>query len=363
MLPEKKLNEWLEQGVINRQVFESIQQYESAKKGRSWAYTGFLILGTAAIALGILSLIAANWEKIPGWVKLTNNFIVYSIVLYYLSIFSRKKNEKRYNLLLLFYYLMIPATIGLISQVFNTSGELFQGLLLWTLPSLYLVFSSRFRTLYYLWLVPFTVAILNMLDYYSEDSIRHIAYLVIPPAFLFASALLARIQSKNEISHAFYFWSNLLFSLNIVLFSLNSWRYSEEISILPYLSIFILLALFSLYLYFPLFGKQVMFALPALFIYLLLESGGIQSAVSRGIIFILFFISMAVLYSALNIQRLFDLFLSIAGIRMLVLYFEAFGGLLQTGFGLIASGILIITLTMGFIKWKDRIYVMLRRNI
>ena len=313
LLLEKKLNEWKQREIISHDIYDAIISYELNKQSRSWIYTGFLILGIVAVTLGILSLVAANWNQIPSWMKLVTNFIIYSIILFFLFRFSKEQKENHYNLLLLFYYLMIPATIGLISQVFNTSGELFQGLFLWTIPSVYIVFSGKFRTLYYLWLLPFTIAIMNMLNYYlqSDYSVIQIGYLALPSGFLLVSALLSTVEFKKEITNSFYFWSNLLFTSGFIMYSVNPpWPQGSDFNLIPYMVIFILLTAISIWIYLPAYGKKTFIILPALFLYLTLVFIPKDSDVLLGVIFILFFITLAIFYSSMNHKRIFDLFLA-----------------------------------------------------
>lgn len=62
------------------------------------------------------------------------------------------------------------------------------------------------------------------------------------------------------------------------------------------------------------------------------------------------------LYLASTKQRvLFQFFIVIIGLRFMVLYFQALGGLATTGFGLIVSGILVIATAAGWNKNKNEI--------
>ncbi|NDD91011.1 hypothetical protein EBZ37_02860 [bacterium] len=70
----------------------------------------------------------------------------------------------------------------------------------------------------------------------------------------------------------------------------------------------------------------------------------------------------AFLMASLNERRLFQQLLFFVGLRFLVLYFQAFGGLARTGFGLIISGTFVIALTVLWNKsrtalsiWAERI--------
>ena len=54
-------------------------------------------------------------------------------------------------------------------------------------------------------------------------------------------------------------------------------------------------------------------------------------------------------------RRLFQWFLFFLGLRFLILYFQAFGGLATTGFGLIISGSLFIGMAVLWNKYRNPI--------
>jgi hypothetical protein len=81
----------------------------------------------------------------------------------------------------------------------------------------------------------------------------------------------------------------------------------------------------------------------------------------RAIHFILIAMLSAIFFARIGKRRIFDALLAAGGVRFLVLYFEAFGGLLMTGIGLILSGIAIIALTVAYLKLKENIYNMIQK--
>lgn len=74
-------------------------------------------------------------------------------------------------------------------------------------------------------------------------------------------------------------------------------------------------------------------------------------------LFILFWLAIASAFR--NHKRIFDLSLAIIGIRFLYFYFDLFGSLTYTGFGLIISGLFIIVLTIGYLKYRSKVRVLL----
>jgi uncharacterized membrane protein len=66
---ERRINAWLEAGIIDQKAAEGIRAYEAAHSRpiALWAVVG---LAALAIGLGLVSVVAANWDAIPGQVRL-----------------------------------------------------------------------------------------------------------------------------------------------------------------------------------------------------------------------------------------------------------------------------------------------------
>ena len=79
---EKSLKEWVTLGFIDSEKASRIQEHESAKPAGHWIVYGLLVLGAVTIAIGVISLIAANWNKIPGTLRLAGNFLSLSALAF-----------------------------------------------------------------------------------------------------------------------------------------------------------------------------------------------------------------------------------------------------------------------------------------
>ena len=62
---EKALKEWVLLGFIGQDQAKLIREHEFAKPEGSWILSGLLILGASIIGIGVISLVAANWNEIP----------------------------------------------------------------------------------------------------------------------------------------------------------------------------------------------------------------------------------------------------------------------------------------------------------
>ena len=61
---------------------------------------------------------------------------------------------------------------------------------------------------------------------------------------------------------------------------------------------------------------------------------------------------LAIFLASVQQRKLFQFLLFVVGVRFLILYFQAFGGLALTGFGLIMSGVLIISMVVYWNKYR-----------
>jgi uncharacterized membrane protein len=84
---------------------------------------GIASVGGLAIAVGIISVIAANWDDIPEKLKLAACGVLLLGSLVGALQTSRLENLWPRDLFLLFHSGMVPATIGLIAQVYQLSGH------------------------------------------------------------------------------------------------------------------------------------------------------------------------------------------------------------------------------------------------
>ena len=93
------------------------------------------MLGVFVTALGIISLIAANWEGIGGGVKLTADFILLAVLAGGIMRAQNRGSAFWREAGIFALFMMTGASIGLITQVFQTNGTLANGALTWALFS------------------------------------------------------------------------------------------------------------------------------------------------------------------------------------------------------------------------------------
>ena len=129
----RKLKAWEAAGLIDSDTAARIRAWEAehARPLGLWAVFGIAAL---AIGLGILSVVAANWDRIPGEVRLGVHFVLMAAVAVYLWLRASQLAERQpwLNEAILFILGMLGMTfMGHVGQVYQTSSPLWQPLALW----------------------------------------------------------------------------------------------------------------------------------------------------------------------------------------------------------------------------------------
>lgn len=153
---KKDISELLEAEVISPAVAEQIQQYyASTKKPNNWLFVVFGILGSILVGLGIILIVAHNWDDLSRNVKSFLSFIPLLIgqaaCVYYLL--KKPRSTAWREGAATFVFFAVGAVIALISQIYNMPGNLSGFLFTWMLLCLPLVYVMRSRVVTALYLI------------------------------------------------------------------------------------------------------------------------------------------------------------------------------------------------------------------
>jgi uncharacterized membrane protein len=130
-MSERKLKAWVEAGLIDSAAADRIRSWEAshAKPLALWAIIGIAAL---AIGLGIISLIAANWDAIDGPVRIAIHFALMIGLAAWLAI-QEQTHDAFHEAGLFVLGALGLAFFGHIGQVYQTSSPLWQPLGMWLL--------------------------------------------------------------------------------------------------------------------------------------------------------------------------------------------------------------------------------------
>jgi uncharacterized membrane protein len=157
---KKDIAELRKAGVINEGTAEGIEAYykkkESAPSNRLLIVFG--ILGAILVGLGIVLIIAHNWDELPVALKSGLAFlplVIGQIACAY-TLLKKPKNQVWRESASSFLFFTIGASISLISQIYHIPGELDTFLLTWMLLALPLIYVMRSSAVALLYLIGIT---------------------------------------------------------------------------------------------------------------------------------------------------------------------------------------------------------------
>lgn len=129
----RKIAAWHDAGLIDAETRDRLISYEAshARPLALWAVFG---IGALTIGLGLVSVIAANWEDIPGVIRLAVHFAL--IIAAVVALMLREEQLARISPWSVEALLFVTGALGLtffghIGQVYQTSSPLWQPLATW----------------------------------------------------------------------------------------------------------------------------------------------------------------------------------------------------------------------------------------
>lgn len=142
------LPELVENGIITDEIAHNIKAYYevSEESSTNRLFTIFGILGATLVGLGLILIMAHNWDNFPKTIKLILAFLPMLIgqAILGFSIFKDKSKAWKESSTV-FLYFSVGLCIALVSQIYHVSGDLESFLLAWIVlcvPLLYLTKST-----------------------------------------------------------------------------------------------------------------------------------------------------------------------------------------------------------------------------
>lgn len=221
---EKKLLLWEQNHLIDEQQYQAILNFEKSNKPKNFGSQALFYLSAFMIGLGIIDIIAFNWEQINDAIKLGGGlFILASVAM----IISNLESSRAVNTLTFIYSLMVMGMIGLIGQVYNLHSDIGKGLLFWCFLTFPLMRITPWIT--WLWIPALWVGVNNLSYrfYFGYDFDGKDLVLILCSACVFLAYEVA-VCFRNKISptalNALQTYSALLL---LFAFSATDIRYHE----------------------------------------------------------------------------------------------------------------------------------------
>lgn len=361
------LEEWVQSKIISPEQAKQIRDHEAARPENSWVLSGVYALGAIVIGIGIISLIAANWSSIPNFVKIIGDFVLLIIVAGLTVRAAVREKPIQYEAWLLGFLILVLASIGLISQVYHTGGKLFQALLFWSAITFVPMFASRRILVPFLWTAAFVGSLAyaaaesDALEMIFNDNYAAIA-MTMPLLCITLAAITHRLtKAESRATAAFGFWALICGLTALAAAELREFvGHGLDFSTQAYTPAYILVATSTTAI---LLNRQyrklpkilLITAIVSFLIPFHLPSHEMNSSLVHATLTVLTLGTTSLFLASIKARRLFQWFLFFLGLRFLILYFQAFGGLATTGFGLIVSGSLFIGMAVLWNKYRNPI--------
>lgn len=367
----RKLDRWEKAGLLTEAQKQAITAYEKQSRAPRgmWA---LLIISALFIGTGIISLIAANWDNIPGAVKIGLDWLVLGGAAGSAAYCFHKGKETAKEFWLVVYALLILGSIGLTAQVFQIQSYDLRGLFIWALLLIPLLPWSCKPILAMVWVPVFVYSGLDLLsnqkwfqelsDWFERSFAGAVwIVLLILGAFLY-NGLKQRLQKcKPQIVRAWGFWLAIFLAAAVICFDLLSgWSwfggYGRALSsnLNGNGTALIMLAAAALIWTEQKLGSGRIFGLIiALLVFFYAGNTAIPETELAhqlwGVLLTLSCLGAVMLFACRSGRRLLlNWATGLAILRIFIIYLQVFGSLLLTGIGLISSGAVMLLLIGGW---------------
>jgi uncharacterized membrane protein len=366
----KKLLEWQQAGLIDAATRARIEAHEGSGR-RSLQLYALLGLGAVSVGLGVVSVVAANWDGLSQYTKLGADLALGLALALGTFHCARRGMALASDVLVIVYAAFTLASLALIGQVYQLNTPLYQPLATWSLATAPLMLLGHSRWLGVLWgaglTLSFGVSCQALLEeHWSTLGEQTMLNLVVSLGWAWPLALIAATRRFLDAR-----WPALasgmrelgwqLVLLGAALTTLPwytsiggddtlSWGLGVGLA----LAVLTQLGLGWLLPEAPVRARHGVSALLGLALLSLGLGTGFERE-SIDVIAALFQLALlvALAYRDAHLGRVrsFNTWTALIALRLLIAYFEVFGSMLDTGLGMITGGLL--TLALGWL-WRKK---------
>ncbi len=236
-----ELDELTKAEVVSLEAADKIRNYYRTRQQNSGnkLFVVFGVLGAILVGLGLILIIAHNWDDLSKTTKVCFAFMPLIVAQAFCGITLWKKNESAAwrEASSAFLFFAVGASISLISQVYNIQGELSKFLFMWMmlcLPVMYIMRSS-IASLLYIAGITYYCCEHNYFTYHNfdEDRTSYHYWWMLLLALPYYYSLLKKNQTGNfTVFHNWFF----AISLTICLGSLA--HHHTRVIYIAYMSLF-----------------------------------------------------------------------------------------------------------------------------
>jgi uncharacterized membrane protein len=174
---EKELEVLEKEGIITPETASNIRNYYKSKSDNphNRLFTVFAVLGAILVGLGIILIIAHNWDELSRPVKVFFAFLPLVVGQLFCAFSLIKKSDSNgwREGSAAFLFFAVGASISLVSQIYNIHGDLSKFLFVWMLLCLPLVYLMRSSMASLLYIAGITYYAVESHSYWSIFSRTH----------------------------------------------------------------------------------------------------------------------------------------------------------------------------------------------
>ncbi|MBS0547875.1 MAG: DUF2157 domain-containing protein [Proteobacteria bacterium] len=385
MIAEHYARKWQAAGLIDAATARAILDWQAAHRRPVWLWA-VAGTGTLAIGLGVIAIVGANWDDIPDTLKLAVDLALNALCAAAVFVWWRRQRAWPREIAALLLFGLVLSGIALIGQVYQLQSEPWHALALWlALCTPFLALTTFGRLAAILWAL---VAVVTWFSA-SEDVARFFVKLAVlerhrsawdnpflmalltylPACGLIAAASLRRLwaparRQADQILHLGI--AGLIAACSLV--SAISWLSRSDSAAfgpIAVAALATLVAVAALWFAWPPAERRVGTLLLAVSFavwvaallmahlggHVLLPSlEGRTADLAHALLFIVYWAILGGMAARAGWRGLFGLAFTMIGLRLLLLYFEAIGGLTATGIGLMGGGVLCLVLAA--VGWR-----------
>lgn len=375
---EAQLRGWIQAGLITAEQAGAIAAFEGKKPERSWALYGVAGVGVTALATGLVSIVASNWDVIPPVVKLV---VYFALLIGVGGLFLQHADRRGLGreAALMVFVTMLYAGIGLVAQIFHLQGDGWQAMAFWLVMTLPAACIAQARLVPHLWVwnligtnvVWFGATFIHWRGGKPDELTAMTAGCVNIAAYYVLLGLVILRHGAFEVPHrlkeALSFWLHgaFFFGASLLGTVAGPLAYEREIDGIAALRsrLWIIVAGFLIYALTRLLEPRreqrhwrLVLALGLALLHLLAGGFGLHiGALGSAVLFIVSWSALAAAAVGAGMKRAFDVLSFAIACRFVAIYFEVFGSMLSTGIGLIVSGLIIIGTAIVWHRFKDNV--------
>lgn len=143
----QELQSWISEGIVDAETANKIASRYAHAEMKSVAWSRIILgsIGALLVGLGVIALLAANWDDIPRAARATLSFMPLAtcVVAYIMGVQKKWISRSFFEPLGIFWGLSIGAGISLIAQTYHISGDPESFVLYWTLLLLPVIYATQ----------------------------------------------------------------------------------------------------------------------------------------------------------------------------------------------------------------------------